>query len=511
MITFYHKISSYLVILFFFLRMTVIFSPILAQEETTIEILNSDSMEKDESIETNAIRYIGHVVFKHNEAIMYCDSAYFYPDENYVKAYHHIHIEQGDTLDLYGDLLTYDGNTKLARMRNNVTLVDKESVLTTEKLDFNLEENVGYYFDGGKIRNGDNQLQSILGYYYTRDKLFHFRDSVKITNPDYLILADTLKYHSVTEVAYFLGPTEIIGEGNYIYCENGWYDTQQNISQFNKNAYLTSKGQYIKGDSLYYERDAGIGRAFDNVEIYDSTQNIILKGKFAFYREEPEYAMLTDSAEFIQLAEEDTLYAHADTIESATDSTGLYKIVKAYYRVKIFSNDIQGKCDSLSYLESDSVFRFYYDPVLWSEENQLTAEYIELHLAHKEMDYIDMIASSFIISQEDSISFNQIKGRNMIGYFSKNKLIRIEVKGNGQTIYFPKDQEELIGVNKAESSDLIIYLLGGKIEKIKFILEPVATLFPPGQLPDNELFLRGFVWLDQFRPRSREEIFFWER
>jgi len=178
--------------------------------------------------------------------------------------------------------------------------------------------------------------------------------------------------------------------------------------------------------------------------------------------------------------------------------------------VKIFSNEIQGKCDSLSYLESDSVFRFFYDPVLWSEEHQLTAEYIELHLAHKEMDYIDLVSSSFIISQEDTTRFNQIKGRNMVGYFSKNKLVRIEVKGNGQTIYFPKDQEELIGVNKAESSDLVIYLTDGKIERIKFLLKPVATLFPPDELMENELFLRGFVWLNHFRPRTKEEIFIWE-
>lgn len=511
MTTFHHKIESFILILITFFCLTTTHSQILAQEETTIEILNSDSMEKDESLGTNAIRYLGNVIFKHEETIMNCDSAYFYPDENYVKAYQNIHIEQGDTLDLYGDLLIYNGNDKIAEMRNNVILIDKESILKTEQLDFDVQEKVGYYFNGGEITNGDNRLQSILGYYYTREKLFHFRDSVKITNPEYLIFADTLKYHSVTEVAYFLGPTEIIGEENYIYCENGWYDTRKNISQFNKNAYLTSKGQYIRGDSLYYERDAGIGRAFDNVEIYDSTQNIILRGKFAFYREDPEYALLTDSAEYIQLGAEDTLFAHADTIESSRDSSDLYKIIKAYYHVKIFSNDIQGKCDSLSYLERDSVFRFYHDPVLWSEEHQLTAEYIDLHLAYKELDYIDLVSSSFIISMEDTIHFNQIKGRNMIGYFNKNKLIRIEVKGNGQTIYFPRDEEELIGVNKAESSDLVIYMVDGKIKKIKFIHEPKATLLPPDQLRDNELYLRGFVWLDQFRPRSREEIFFWER
>jgi len=494
-----------------FLLMVTVLSFSLAQNETTIEIINSDSMEKDESLGTNAIRYIGNVIFKHEEAIMYCDSAYFYPDENIVRAYYNIHIEQGDTLDLYGDLLTYNGDNKLAQIRNNVTLIDKESVLKTQKLDFNLEDRIGYYFDGGKITNGDNELHSILGYYYSKDKLFFFRDSVIIINPDYKIFSDTLKYHSVTEVAYFLSPTEIISKENYIYCENGWYDTQHNISQFNENAYLISEGQYIRGDSLYYERDTGIGKAFDNVEIYDSTRNVILKGKFAYYIEDPEYAMLTDSAEFIQLSDEDTLYVHADTLESVLDSTGLHKILKAYYKVKMFSKDFQGKCDSLSYIERDSVFQFFSEPVLWSQEHQLTAEHIDLHTAHEKLHYINLIASSYIISREDSIRFNQIKGRNMIGFFADNELVRIEVKGNGQTIYFPKDEEELIGINKAESTDLVIYLEEGKIERIKFISEPAATLFPPDDLQENELFLGGFVWLDQFRPYSKEDIFIWKR
>jgi len=483
-------------------------TPAVSQKVTRIEILNSDSMEKDEKT-VNAIKYIGNVIFRHDEAIMYCDSAYFFTEENTVTAYHHIHIEQGDTLDLYGDFLTYDGNEKLAKIRENVKLIDKETVLTTDNLDFNLRTNIGYYIDGGIIRNGDNDLESGTGFYYSRLKLFHFRDSVVIHNPDYTIYADTLKYNTVTEIAYFLGPTEIISEDNYIYCENGWYDTKKDISQFNENAYFATEGQYLRGDSLYYERNTGLGKAFDNVELFDSAQNIILKGRYAIYIEDPEYALLTDSAQFIQISDEDTLYVHADTLESVLDTSGIYKILKAYYKVKIFRVDIQGKCDSLAYLESDSVFQLFGEPVLWSEENQLTADHIDLHLANEKLHYIDMLSSSFIVSQEDTVKYNQIKGKNMRGYFVNNKLVRIEVKGNGQTIYYAKDRDDLIGINRAESSDLIIYLKEGKIDRINLILAPKATLYPPDGKEEFEKILKGFKWLDKYRPDSKEEIFIW--
>jgi len=493
-----------------FILLTVVVAPAFSQKVTRIEILNSDSMEKDEKT-ANAIKYIGNVVFKHEEALMYCDSAYLFTEENLVTAYHHIHIEQGDTLDLYGDFLTYNGNEKLAEIRENVKLIDKENILTTHHLDFNLRTNIGYYINGGKIKNGDNDLESGTGFYYSRLKLFHFRDSVVIHNPEYTIYADTLKYNTITEIAYFFGPTEIISKDNYIYCENGWYDTKKNVSQFNENAYLSSKGQYLRGDSLYYERETGLGKAFDDVELFDSTQNIILKGKYAIYTEEPEYALLTDSAQFMQISDEDTLYVHADTLESMLDTSGLYKVLKAYYKVKIFRADIQGKCDSLVYLESDSVFKLFNEPILWSEENQLTADHIDIHLANNKLHYLDLITSSFIVSQEDSVKFNQIKGKNMRGYFVNNKMVRIEIKGNGQTIYYAKDQEDLIGINHAECSDMIIYLKESKIDRINLILAPKATLYPPDGKEEYETILKGFEWLEKYRPGSKEDIFIWER
>ncbi len=485
------------------------FQILRAQDERKIEILNSDYMEYDRNIGSGVVKYLGEVAFKQGNILLYCDSAWLYSEENIVHAFDSVHIIKGDTLHLYGDRLKYSGDSKLAEVRNNVTLIDNETILTTDYLDFDLEENIGYYEHDGRLVNGDNTLDSKRGYYYTESKTVYFMDSVIIVNPDYTIYADTLKYHTVTEVAHFLGPTEIISPDNYIYCENGWYDTKNNVSQFNENAYLESSGQYLRGDSLLYERDAGMGRAFNNVELYDSANQVILRGEYAIYYENPEYAMLTDSTLLIQISDGDSLFVHADTLTSTNDTTGLYKILRAYYRVKIFSNDLQGKCDSLSYLEQDSVFQLIGEPVIWSKSYQLTATGIDIHMANDEPDYLDLMNSAFIISQLDSIRYTQIKGRDMKGYFKDAELSHIDVNGNGQTIYFARDDTRLIGVNKAESSNISIYFKDGQLDRINMITAPTAVLYPPFELLKEELYLSGFLWLEEHRPEIMEEIFEW--
>jgi hypothetical protein len=208
--------------------------------------------------------------------------------------------------------------------------------------------------------------------------------------------------------------------------------------------------------------------------------------------------------------DKDTMYVHADTLVSVTDSTGKEKIVRAYFHVKIFKQDMQGKCDSLSYTTADSTIRLFHLPVLWSDENQLTSNYIELHMANKKPNTADLYGNCFIISMADSNKFNQIKGRNMIGFFKDNELYKVAVFGNGQTIYFAPEKNEIIGMNKAESSDLIIFIEKRKIKKIEFLTKPSAILYPIIKAPAEEQKFRDFKWYTKSRPDNKDEIFFWQ-
>ncbi len=555
----------------FFAALLLLISSILsleAQEVRRIEILNADIIELDEALGTNAQRLIGNVELKHEDAIMTCDSAYFYSDSYSVDAFSNVEIQQGDTLFLNGDRLHYEGETKIAEVRDNVTLIDKETILRTQYLDYDRTTDIAYYLGGGEITQGENELTSLQGYYYTQTDIFFFKDSVVIINPEHTIYSDTLKYNTNTEISHFYGPTEIYGDENYIYCESGWYDTRQDISLVSKNALLDSDGRILKGDTLYYERANGYGRARWNVEMIDTTQNVILRGNKGDYYEQEQLATLTDSALMIQVEDSDSLFIHADTLKSMRDTTlsslqdspqagqtassnrqnarqtsgdttqsaadttntadtdqynaqtgasarntqtgNDSRILLAYHKVKIYRSDIQGMCDSLVYIEKDSIFHFYQEPVLWSDENQLTAEKIELTTKNKQLHQIFLKSSSMLISKEDSAMFNQISGKQMTGYFSGNQLKRMDVIGNGQTIYYGTDQGRVIGVNRAICSDLIIYLEDNKVRRVNYIQQPSGTYYPLEMFPPEESKLDGFIWLDQWRPVKREDVFVWK-
>jgi lipopolysaccharide export system protein LptA len=489
----------------------LLFSPnIFGQGRVTkIEILNANTAEIDAGLGSNVKRLIGDVRFKHEGVIMNCDSAYLYGESNSLDAFGRIYINQGDTVHLYGDLLKYYGNTRKAEIIRNVKLVDKEITLTSNILTYDMKKDVSYYSGGGRtISKNNDTLTSKIGYYYSASKELFFKDSVVLINPEYLIESDTLKFHTVTEVASFFGPTYIRSKENLIYCENGWYDTKRDVSQFKKNAYLENKEQKLRGDSLYYDRKAGYGEAFQNVEITDTINKFILNGNYAIHYEHEEESTITGMPMLTMIFDSDSLFLHADTLFAQKDSTGEHRIIHAYHHSKFFKEDMQGACDSLVYNMADSLINLYKAPVLWSNGSQMTAEFIKIKTSDGKVEYVFMETGGFIVSKEDSTRFNQVKGKDITALFSDNKLNRIEVKENGETIYFAReDNGDIFGMNSAVSRDLLIFVKENNIEQITFIGQPVATLYPIDDVVDSQTKLANFKWFEEIRPKQKEDIF----
>jgi lipopolysaccharide export system protein LptA len=513
----YRQYFFYLRQIVFCVLITLVFPSLISSQtkeqnnkaRKKIEIIHTDKMDQDPKLGNGFKRLVGHDTIKHNDVYMYCDSAYVNQNTKRVRAFGNVHIKQGDTLNLYGNYLYYDGVEGKAFVQGNVELIDKETHLYTKALNYDVTDKIASYTDSGKIINAKNTLTSVIGFYYTPQKMFHFKKSVKIVNPDYVMTADTMDYNTESETAFFTGPSEVKGDSIYIYCEKGWYDTKKNNSRLWKNSFIDNKKQIIRGDSLYYDNNSGFGQAFRNISITDTTNNILVLGNYAWYYKKPEKFMVTDKAVFIQVSKNDSLFLHADTISAVTfsDTAGIsFRLMRAYYKCRIFSADLQAKCDSLSYSFQDSVIRLYRAPVLWSEANQLTSDSVAIFTKNRQTDRMELYNSAFITSQVDSIRYNQIKGRNMTGYFRDNKMYKIRVDGNGETIYFLIDKEGQIGWNSAKSSSIEIYVDKGKITEIDEYQNPDGILNPP--LKDAvKQKLPGFNWLDQLRPKDKMDIF----
>lgn len=502
--------------LLFFLFCTSLFG----QEVQRIELVNADVSEFDENINAKATRLLGNVVFKHENTLMYCDSAYMYRDENRIEAFSNVRINQGDTLQMTGKRLDYDGNSRQAKMFEDVVMRDRKTVLTTSRLDYDMEKEVAYYNDSAHIVDGENTLTSKTGYYYSHLHDLFFRRDVVLVNPKFIMESDTLRYNTLNKTSYFLGPTYIRSNDNLIYCENGWYQTEKQRSNFRKNAFLRSREQTLRGDSIVYDRIKAIGKAYGHVNINDTVNKVIIEGDYAEHHENSDSSWVTGNALMTQLMEGDSLFMHADTLMAIGRDTSeegrKKKNLFAFHKVKLFSDDLQGKCDSLVYDQSDSTIRLFHEPILWSGLNQLTGDSINMQTSNGAVTHILMNSNSFITSMadslpdaiEDSTKYNQIKGKNMIGFLEDNKIYKIDVIGNGQTIYYAKNKKNRnFAVNRADCSDLTIYVNENKVRSITLLNEPDGTLFPINQLSTKELRLKGFKWQGKNRPNSKQEIF----
>lgn len=438
---------------------------------------------------------------------MHCDSAYHYINENKMQAYGNIRIKQGDSITLKGDNLIYLAYKNSVNIKGDVELIDKYMMLKTHQIFYNLNSKVASYPFTGTIIDNDKIITSKKGSYYSRKYNFIFTDSVTVSGDNYKILTDNMHYQSDTKITYFLGPSYIISENKLIYCENGWYNTKTDISQLKENTYIQTESYKLKSDSIYYNMHAKYGKAMHNVEVIDTTNNIIIFGGLGEYFEEEDRIEVTVDPLLHILFDNDTLYMHSNKFVSIQEPEG--KKLLSYNQVKFYKKKFQGKCDSLSYSFSNSRINMFKQPILWNEEFQITADSIQFLIKEREITQIFLEPRPMVIAKEDSVDYNQIKGKRMTAYFSENKLYKMDINGNGQSIFIINDEKEnkKIGLNFSECSNMKLYFKKNKLDIINYELMPNSMTTPYNDLKDEDRFLKGFIWRENERPKNKEDIF----
>jgi len=316
-----------------------------------------------------------------------------------------------------------------------------------------------------------------------------------------------LDNQTATETAIFSGPTFIRADSNLIYTENGWYDTKNNLASFQENSYLEADGQVLTGDSLFYDRNLGFGEVFNNMQIRDTANTFVIQGNYGWHNEKQEQSLITDSLLLIQIFENDSLFLHADTAVINIDSTD-GKIIQAFHDVKFFKSDLQGAADSMLITQSNSTINMYENPILWSDENQLFADFISIKSDSNTIRSMLLDNNAFLISVADTFGFNQVKGRIMNAYFSNQKLKRLEVVGNAQSVYYVGEEEKTpIGMNHAVCSNMTLVIDENKVDQITFREKPEAVLYPMDDINPKIRLLVGFRWEEDLRPKQLTDIF----
>ena len=196
----------------------------------------------------------------------------------------------------------------------------------------------------------------------------------------------------------------------------------------------------------------------------------------------------------------------ADSLDSLARDT-IYRLVKGFRNVRIYRSDFQSVCDSLVAVSRDSTIHLYIDPVLWNQNSQITSDVMDIFTANSQIVRAEFVGRPLMVSELDTMHYNQVAGKTMTALFRNNQIYRNDVKGNAQTIYFMQedDSPDIIGLLVLESGDLTFFIEEKQVVKITYRNNPVYTIYPMDKIPpDVDLFLKDFKWEAKRRPTQRD-------
>ena len=496
-------------IVFFFALFLVAVPKVLGQAPKKIIVEHSDFADVNQVEIPDAFLLTGNVRVNHDGVVLTCNKAYYFQKENYIKAFGNVQLVQGDTLFLNSKYAEYSGNVKKAFATGDAVMSSPEATLVTDTINFDRNTQEVFYKTKGTITNLQNTLVSKSGKYFVPQKKFQFLTEVTITNPTYVIKSNHLDYYSNSGHSYLLGPSTITSKANYIYTEKGFYDTKKNKAHFLNKSYIKYDDRIIRGDSLYYDRNKEFATASRNVKITDSINRGIIKGHYAEMYKKKDSLFVTKRAVAINFVENDSVYIHGKKL-MVTGKEG-NRIIRAFNNVRFFKKDMSGKCDSIHSSSKIALTKLIGKPILWNGQSQITGDIMHLigNNTTQKLDSLKVLNNTFLVSKDTlGTGYNQIKGHNLLGKLIEGKLHDVDIIKNTEVIYYMRnDAQELIGINKNKSSKINILFNKNEVDEITFFKQVDGDLFPEKDLPENDRKLKGFIWREEERILSKDDIF----
>ncbi len=625
------------------------------------EIIRGPSMRMIKT-DTGTLQTIaGGAIIYQGATKFHADSLILNNDTRNMQAFGNIHINDGDTVHIYSQFLTYNGNDRIAYLWKDVKLTGRNGTLMTNEMDYNMHTGIGNYYNGGKVVNKKDVITSTEGTYYDDTRDIYFKKNVKMDGPKNHIRADSLVYNMNTAGINFISDTYIKNNEVEINTSQGNYDTNTGNAFFSSrsvikdsanrlysantmaldgktgNAQLEGNGVIIdsaggytilgnqifinrennsflatkkpvliikqKRDSFYLAADiifSGLAKMVENQLTYptdsatklnrqqtekildlksDSSENFLpadsvrntidssqknfpvqnnrfqiiqtdtslkrpLAPKKPPVRDSIQITTPKDSSRHVTVmdtlnsvkdtslirikdtsliatkdtslintkdtslvsAKDTSLNIPKDTLQKSTDSTRYFI---AYHNVRIYNDSLQSVCDSLFISSKDSVFRLYYNPVVWSGNTQVTGDTMLLFTKNKDADRLFAFDRALVVNKTKEGFYNQMAGKTLNAYFKKGKFDYVRLKGSqAESVYYLQDDDSAyIGMSRATSDVIDMIFKNGELEKVILINQVKGMMYPMFKIPDDQRLLKGFEWLDKRRPKNKAELF----
>jgi lipopolysaccharide export system protein LptA len=512
---------------------TVSFASNKKDSSSVVYIWHADLLQQQSKDSSQIQSLSGHVKLQEGKTIFYCDSVAMDQVANTIEAFGNVHINDNDSTDIYSQYMKYFVDKKQIDFRRHVTLTDGKGILTTEGLQYDMNDKVGTYHDGGKVVNGTTVVNSRDGIYFANSKDAIFKNDVVLKDPAYDLRADSLQYNSEQHLANFITLTHIRDStGRTIETRTGFYDLANHRAHFGGRPTIVDSAQAITADDIHFDDSTGISVASGHAMFRDTVEGTTVIADLMIADKRKNTLFATQHPLMILKQEKaDSLYVAADTLYSArlpdsllnppSDQDSLnpgparlapkdssLRYLQAYHHVRIYSDSLQGLADSLFYNGKDSVFQLFRDPIVWAGGNQVTGDTMYLYTRNKQPLRLYVFENGMVTNRTGENMYNQVKANTLNAYFMDGNIDHMRARGNAESIYYIKDDSGgLVGVNRVNSAEIIdMEFLNRQVNRIILRSDPDATMFPIRSVNVGDMRLRNFKWLEAIRPKTKEEL-----
>ena len=487
-----------------------------AKKDDRVYLVHADELKYDLYGRVPGAQIVkGRVHFTNDGAQLWCDSAYFFQEQNAVEAFGHVRFKQGDTLSLTCEYGQYEGEEQMMRARRQVVLKHRQQTLYTDSLDYDRMYENAYFFEGGKLVDGKDVLVADWGEYHPDTRQAAFFYNVKMRSGKDIIDTDTLYYDTRQSLAHVTGPSKVTSGDNVIHTADAWLNSKTNRSQLFGRSTIVNKEKTITGDSLYHNSATGLNEGFGRVVYRDTVNNNALLCGHLQYNDKTGYGFATRRALMKEYSQKDTLYVHADTLKIFTYNIGtdsVRRVVHGYDKVKAYRTDIQAICDSMVFTSADSCLTLYRDPIAWNGNRQLLGEVMKVYMNDSTVREAHVIGQALSVEKvDDDNHYNQVSSRLMDAFFVDGAMRQAVSTGNVLTVFYPQDDKDstLTGLNYLETDTLRMFISPQRqLEKI-WTPRAQGTMYPMTQIPPDKYRLPTFAWFDDLRPISPDDVFVW--
>lgn len=489
-----------------------------------VSIKRARSMKPLQIGERTVHRLLGDVLLEHDGAVMRCDSAYLFQENNMFRAYGRVVI-LSKGLRIVGDSLYYEGELGTGRIfGRNVELRDtvQNYTLWSDVLDYDTQENSVRFSTWGRMRSEKNELESLRGEYLANQSLTILSGEVRFQGEELRSFSDTLEYNSNAGMLYLWGNIRMYRLEQVGLCNKGWYNLNTKDSELRGNVAFRDKGEHFFSDRLYIDSEKKTLEATGHVLLEDSVRQDRTYSEHLFYWSEPR-RVVADKAPMLYRVDSassqpDTLYMRAESFDVKAEALerealGSVKRDTVYHiwalgQVRSYRNDFQIACDTLYVNGRDSLFTLQGKPYpyLWNGKSQISAEHIAGYLGKQGVDSMHFEDKVFVGMQDRGEYYNQMTGLVMRAYLYDNKLRIIRMEGEGDVIFFMREDEELIGVNRIKSPRYKIEVVDNEASEAVFYTTTESVMLPLAETQQEDRVLYGFKWRNDLRPKSKEDI-----